>query len=119
MIGKQFGKLTILALDTSRASDGSYNYICECECGNIKIINGVALRQGVTTSCGCINYSIGEKRIKDILDINQINYIKEYSIPELNYKRFDFAIMNDESQPIRFIEFDGRQHYEPFNSIWE
>lgn len=119
MIGKKFGKLTVLSLNDSCNNDGSYNYNCQCECGNIKIVNGVSLRQGVTTSCGCINYSIGEQNIKKILDINNINYIKEYSIPELNYKRFDFAIINNNSQPTRFIEFDGRQHYESSNSLWE
>lgn len=117
MIGKKFGKLKVIE-KAGKDSDGSYNYLCQCDCGNKKIVNGVSLRQGVTTSCGCIQYSIGEKNIKDILDANNINYIKEYSVKELNYKRFDFALIKD-NVPIRFIEFDGRQHYEPYPENWE
>lgn len=117
MVGKRFGKLIVIS-EAGKNIDGSYNYLCKCDCGNQKIINGVSLRKGITTSCGCIQYSIGEKNIKNILDINNINYIKEYKIKELNYKRFDFAIVEN-NIPIRFIEFDGRQHYESCLGEWE
>ena len=117
MINKKFGKLTVLER-LSQDSDGSYNYLCECECGNRKIINGCSLRKGITTSCGCINYSIGEKTIASILDKANISYIKEYPVKELGNKRFDFAILKHDTI-VRLIEFDGRQHYEKSNSIWE
>ena len=117
MIGKTFGKLTVIKI-ANQHKDGSYNYLCKCDCGNQKIINGCNLRSGTTTSCGCIQYSIGETKIKQLLDKNNISYKKEYSIPELNNKRFDFAILNKD-KVIRFIEFDGRQHFEESNSIWE
>lgn len=68
------------------------------------------LVSGHTTSCGCINYSIGEKNIEDILKENNIKFKKEYTEPSLKQKRFDFAILNEENQVIRLIEFDGRQH---------
>ena len=118
IIGQKFGKLLVLER-VDKDSDGSYNYLCQCDCGMQKIINGVSLRQGITTSCGCINYSIGEKNIAFLLQQNNIPFVKEYSNKELQYKRFDFAILNNNQQVIRFIEFDGRQHYEESNSIWE
>ena len=118
MIGKKFGKLLVLSELTERDSDGSYKYLCECECGNQKIISGCSLRSGMTTSCGCINYSIGEQNIINILQQNNINFIKEYSIKELNYLRFDFALFEN-NKINRLIEFDGRQHYEKINSVWE
>ena len=116
MINKTFGKLKVIE-EAGSDPDHSLNYLCQCECGNQKIINGVSLRQGITTSCGCINYSIGEKNIKEILDKNNINYIKEYAIKELNNKRFDFAIIEN-NKIVRLIEFDGRQHYES-SPIWD
>ena len=117
MIGKTFGKLTVIQ-QSDKNSDGSYNYLCQCECGKQKLINGVSLRQGITHSCGCINYSIGEKNIALILDKAGINYIKEYCVKELNNKRFDFAIIENNTI-IRLIEFDGRQHYEQYPEAWE
>lgn len=120
MVGKKFGKLTVLQEISERASDGSIKYLCKCECGNTKIINGVNLRRGITTSCGCINYSIGEKNINNILMQNNIPFIQEYQVSNLNNKRFDFAILNQKNQIIRFIEFDGRQHFEKYwNQDWE
>jgi hypothetical protein len=117
MIGKKFGKLTVLE-QAGQNSDLSFNYLCQCDCGKQKIINGVLLRKGVTTSCGCINYSIGEKYIQKILEENNINFIQEYTVKELNNKRFDFAIIEN-NKVIRFIEFDGRQHYEAYPEEWE
>lgn len=121
MIRQKFGLLTVIDIDNNnlRDSDNSYNYICQCECVNIKTINGVALRSGTTRSCGCINYSIGEQHIKEILDQNSYKYIKEYAVPELNYKRFDYAIIDENNTVIRLIEFDGIQHFKPANLLWE
>ena len=51
-IGNKYGKLTVIC----QATDKEYprpHWICECECGNITIVHGNALRQGKTTSCGC------------------------------------------------------------------
>ena len=117
MIGKIFGKLTVIQ-QASKDDDGSYNYLCKCECGQQKVVNGVSLRKGTTTSCGCINYSIGERKIASILEEANIEYIKEYVIQELGNKRFDFALIEN-NNVIRLIEFDGRQHYESYPEAWE
>lgn len=118
MLGKKFGKLLVIQEVEERDPDGSINYLCQCDCGNKKIVNGVSLRQGVTTSCGCINYSIGEKNIQTILKNNNISFMQEYIVKELNNKRFDFAIFNEKGI-YRLIEFDGRQHYENANPFWD
>lgn len=112
--GKVFGKWTVLERD----SKDHKKWICKCECGTIKSVDGYSLRTGQTQSCGCINYSIGEQNIINILKQNNINYIKEYCNSELNLKRFDFAILNDEEKIIRFIEFDGIQHYKETWGVW-
>lgn len=118
IIGQKFGKLLVLE-QSGKSSDGSFNYLCQCDCGNQKIVNGVSLRQGQTTSCGCINYSIGEKIIRDILVKNNIKFKQEYTFSDFPRKRYDFVIFNDNDKIQRIIEFDGRQHYESSNSIWE
>ena len=55
MIGKKFGKLTVLSLapKDKTLKNRCLRYKCQCECGNIVEVNGAALRSGHTTSCGC------------------------------------------------------------------
>ena len=89
--GKKFGKLTVI--ERSYCSNGFIFWKCKCECGNITHVSGNNLKRGNTSSCGCINYSIGEKNIANWLDDHNIAYKKEWVIPNLNY-RFDFAIFD-------------------------
>jgi hypothetical protein len=51
MIGKKFGRLTVLKL-TVQSKQGSY-YRCICDCGREIETRGMSLRNGHTTSCGC------------------------------------------------------------------
>lgn len=53
LTGRQFHRLTVI----SAAAKSGY-WICECECGNRKEINGGNLRAGRTKSCGCLNREI-------------------------------------------------------------
>lgn len=110
LTGKKFGRWTALYRDPKNHK----KWICKCDCGNIRSVQGPALRDGISQSCGCINYSIGEKNIQELLDKNDISYIKEYTNSELNKKRFDFAILQDNSIS-RLIEYDGEQHYQEVN----
>jgi|SRR5438067_13461284 len=50
--GQKFGKLTVLARteNIGRATA----FLCRCECGVEKAIRSQSLRNGVTTSCGCV-----------------------------------------------------------------
>ena len=113
--GNKYGKLTVLVRDP----DFPEKWICKCECGNLKSITSTNLRKGITSSCGCINYSIGEYNINKLLTDNNISFKKEYTDKELKQKRFDFAILNDNNEVIRLIEYDGEQHYKPDRGDWD
>jgi hypothetical protein len=54
MIGKTFGRLTVISGNGLRNSCGKFMYMCRCECGNEKLIVGASLRNGNTQSCGCL-----------------------------------------------------------------
>ena len=50
LIGKNFGRLTVLCRDYSRKRR---SWICKCSCGNMKIVAQDELLKGDTKSCGC------------------------------------------------------------------
>lgn len=53
LTGQKFGRLTVLER-TGNSTDGKARWICECECGNVLVVQGNHLREGVTRSCGCL-----------------------------------------------------------------
>lgn len=126
LTGQIFGKLKVLKRDDnySPCKDNGWKvkWICQCECGNTVSIFGSNLTSLHTTSCGCINYSIGEQNIEQILKKHNIKFKKEYSFEDLRFHkklRFDFAIFDNQNNLYELIEFDDRQHtnnYTPWNS---
>lgn len=53
LIGQKFGKLTPIKY-IGKTKDGHFLWLCECDCGNEKIIRGGNLKNKQTKSCGCI-----------------------------------------------------------------
>ena len=114
IIGKKFGKLTVLERYNQNTKDRKAKWICLCECGNTSIHSGKDLRNGSIKSCGC-EKSKGEYSIAQFLLMN--NYIIEKqkkfddcrSILPLP---FDFCVYDNDD--ILFLcEYDGIQHYQP------
>lgn len=58
LIGQKFGKLTVLNCSSEKTK--RVEWVCECECGNLKNVPGLYLTQGEIKSCGCDRYKIGE-----------------------------------------------------------
>ena len=51
LTGRLFGQLTVIEFVRS-ANYASY-YLCQCNCGNTKVVDGNNLRRGHVKSCGC------------------------------------------------------------------
>ena len=69
MVGQTYGKLTVI----ERAENdkfGKAQWLCQCECGNQKIIAGASLRRGLTISCGC-------NKIQKLKDYNDSHIVDE------------------------------------------
>lgn len=121
---QKFGLLTPLYSTGKSNSSGNAIWHCKCDCGNECDVDSNNLTSNHTLSCGCINKSIGEGIIENILKNNNINYKREYCIPNLYDKdpsnpfRFDFVIFNN-NQIEKFIEYDGIQHYKNTWGIWK
>ena len=114
LVGKTFGLLTVLE-DAGNDKDGNSQWKCQCECGNITIVRGGNLKNGGTISCGCSKMSKGEIAIRNFLNDLHIQYKQEYMPKDLNGKRFDFAILNNQKQIIYLIEYDGIQHFQEWD----
>lgn len=111
--GNKYGKLTVLEFAGWSNKRGS-TWKCQCECGNIVIVEGTNLKTGNTKSCGCIRRSYGEERVEQLLSQSNIPFITEYSFTDLaspkgNPLRFDFCVLKN-NKPHYFIECDGLQH---------
>lgn len=64
LIGKKFGRLTVVkrSIDSKWRQSRQARWLCKCECGKEKIINGSNLRAGYTKSCGCLSKEVVGKR---------------------------------------------------------
>ena len=90
----------------------------ECDCGNKTILPACDVKSGHIKSCGCIGSSYGEAFISKLLDDSKILYKKQQAFEDLraedtNYLlHYDFAILNENNEVVRLIEYDGRQHFQ-------
>lgn len=70
MTGQKYGMLTVIRR-AENDKHGKAQWLCQCECGREpKIINGAALRRGLTISCGC-------NKFKKIAEYNANHTIDE------------------------------------------
>lgn len=120
LTGQKFGKLTVLY-----RTEGDWpnaHWTCQCDCGRVADgIDGWNLTHGVTRSCGCKAMPFGEEMIGEYLELHGLEYgrdfIDQVSMPDLRgmndgYLSYDFEVLC----PMHcFIEYQGRQHYEPID----
>lgn len=52
LLGQRFGRLTVISEEPSKNRHSRWR--CLCDCGNVKIADGPALRAGSVKSCGCL-----------------------------------------------------------------
>lgn len=82
--GQKFGKLTVLeyAGSSTTRSQKLAQWLCQCECGTIKIIVGRDMAKPGpkrTVSCGCVFAETNRWRRKRGRDLSQISYSREYA----------------------------------------
>lgn len=114
LLGHHFGFITVIDSAPSRTGGQAY-WKCQCElCGKIWEVAANNLLSGKTQSCGCA-LSLGEQNISQVLKESHIQFNSQQTFSNLvsdtgAVLRYDFAILNEEGQPVRLIEFDGPQH---------
>ena len=120
--GQFFGELYVIERDYNHEQHGikpRVYWLCQCSCGNMVSVERAHLLNRNQSSCGC-KHSIGELNINKVLSNNNIKYKTQYTNKNLQttkggYLRYDFALLNEQDEVIRLIEFDGPQHSQDFD----
>jgi len=58
MLGRRFGRLVVLRFARTGGKNWDLYWLCRCDCGQEKEINGQHLRSGHVISCRCANYEL-------------------------------------------------------------
>ena len=58
MTDRRYGRLTVV----KPSSVDPEKWVCQCDCGKTKEINGCSLRRGLTQSCGCLHVEMLKAR---------------------------------------------------------
>ncbi len=60
-VGKRFNRLTVLKL-AGKNKHGHQLFECKCDCGKVVVIEGTAVKNNRTRSCGCLQRDVVKKR---------------------------------------------------------
>lgn len=88
-------------------------------CGNVFETNGLNFipfsKKKIPSECPyCKSFSKGEKRIREYLKKNSINFKEQYRFSECRFKNtlpFDFAIFDKNNNLLFLLEYDGIHHF--------
>ena len=118
LVGQTIGNFTVLESIMGTKNGERHKWRCKCNlCGNENaMISTDNLKH--QESCGCLIESKGTRKIKELLEQNNISFIQEKRFADLRFEdtghqaRFDFYVNNS-----YIIEYDGKQHFQ--DSSWE
>ena len=70
LVGNRYGRLVVL--EKAQSDKHSHTrWLCQCDCGNQKIVDGGSLKKGLTKSCGCLK----KEKLKQYNDSNVVNEV--------------------------------------------
>lgn len=88
MVGKTFGRLTILKKSNKRGKSRDVYWTCKCSCGTIKDVMGYSIRSGNTLSCGCLH----KDKISKPHGVARKNRIFKYYVISAKDRKLDFKL---------------------------
>lgn len=63
LTNQRFGRLVVLKYYGNNAANSNAMWLCQCDCGNKTVVDGVRLRSHITKSCGCLRRDLSSKRV--------------------------------------------------------
>jgi len=139
LIGKVFGRLTVIAFDSRRGKAGHFYWLCVCVCGTVKAISQSGLTSGRSTSCECYHYERITRRRSmrgHPLHKRWLGMIQRCTYPgDSSYKNYGargitvckrwrkfenwLADMGLPPSPLHTLERkDNNKGYTPSNTVW-
>src|SRR5262245_23114078 len=62
LVGKVFGRLTVVARAENRGKQPCW--LCRCSCGEVRTVRGSDVRAGTSKSCGCLRRELASQSAK-------------------------------------------------------
>jgi len=137
LTGEVFGRLTVVARDFTRKYYKP-RWLCQCDCGEQKVVRAVALKSGTTRSCGCLAREGTKKRatrhgktgsptylswrsmiVRCERDPRATRYFNRVTVCE-EWHRFDVFLRDMGERPAgtTLDRVDNARGYEPGNCRW-
>lgn len=117
LVGQKFGRLTVLRVfDTKNQKK---TYVCQCDCGSLKVVVTGHLRSGHTKSCGCL----GRKHLLEALTKHGQNCKGKPTATYSSWANMRSRCLNPRNE--RYEDYGGRgivicDEWEDFrNFYWE
>lgn len=134
--GKRFGMLLVVGRSEKKTGTGRFLWECLCDCGNTAHCKTGNIRNGASTSCGCVRTKHGGKGtrlyriwagMKNRCGQPESKYYKRYGARGVkvcgdwkdDFVKFrDWALLNGYINNLTIDRKDNDGNYEPGNCQW-